>query len=131
MRSIKLRYNMTTNKTSKRQVDSSYEKLSKTLRQDKDLTALQKILYTYMLDKYMFFSSRGKEFYESLDTLAEEIGVNRTTIHRGLEGLLKIGYVKKITRKKKGAFLECVYEVKDIYGVFNQKASSGEEPEPF
>ena len=118
-------------KTSQRQVDSSFEKLSKTLRRSTELTGNQKILYTYMLDKFMFFSSRGQEFYESLDTLGEELGVNRTTIHRGLEGLIQIGYVKKITRKKRGAFLECVYEVKDIYGVFTQKASSQEEPEPF
>ena len=118
-------------KSNQRQVDSSYEKLSKALRRSTELTGNQKILYTYMLDKFMFFSSRGQEFYESLDTLGEELGLNRTTIHRGLEGLILIGYVKKITRKKKGAFLECVYEVKDIYGVFTQKASSPEEPEPF
>ena len=118
-------------KSNQRQVDSSYEKLSKALRRSTELTMLQTVLYTSMLDKFMFFSSRGQEFYESLDTLGEELGVNRTTIHRGLEGLIQIGYVKKITRKKKGAFLECVYEVKDIYGVFTQKASSQEEPEPF
>lgn len=118
-------------KTSQRQVDSSYEKLSKALRRSTELTMLQKVLYTYMLDKFMFFSSRGQEFYESLDTLGDELGVNRTTIHRGLEGLLKIGYVKKITRKKKGAFLECIYEVKDVYGIFSPKTPPLEESEPF
>ena len=122
---------MSTKNQSKRAVHSSFEKLPKALIRSTELTMLQKVLYTYMLDKFMFFSSRGQEFYESLDTLGEELGVNRTTIHRGLEGLIQIGYVKKITRKKKGAFLECVYEVKDIYGVFTQKASSQEEPEPF
>jgi len=118
MRSIKLRYNMTTSKTNQRAVDSSYEKLSKTLRQDKELTALQKLLYTYMLDKYMFFVSKGQEFYESLDTLGEELGVNRTTVHRSLEGLIQKGYVKKHTRKKKGSFLECIYEVEDRYNLY-------------
>ena len=118
-------------KSNQRQVDSSFEKLSKVLRRSTELTMLQKVLYTYMLDKFMFFSSRGQEFYESLDTLGDELGVNRTTIHRGLEGLLKIGYVKKITRKKKGAFLECIYEVKDVYGIFSPKTSSLEESEPF
>lgn len=118
MRSIKLRYNMTTSKTNQRAVDSSYEKLSKTLRQDKELTALQKLLYTYMLDKYMFFTSKGQELYESLDTLGEELGVNRTTVHRSLEGLIQKGYVKKLTRKKKGSFLECIYEVEDRYNLY-------------
>ncbi len=105
---------------SKKVVDSSYEKLPKALRRSTELTMLQKVLYTYMLDKYMFFSSKGQEFYESLDTLGEELGVNRTTVHR----LIEIGYVKKVTRKKKGSFLECVYEVKDIYALFTQPTTS-------
>lgn len=113
-------------------VDSTWEKLPKALRRSTKFTMLQKVLYVYMLDKYMFFTSRGQEFYESLDALAEELGVNRTTVHRGLNGLLDAGYVKKITRKKKGSFMECVYEVKDVYGIFNPAPQPVQESsEPF
>lgn len=109
------------NKQNKKAVDSSFEKLSKTLRRSTELTGNQKILYTYMLDKYMFFSSRGQEFYESGETLAYEIGIARSNLKSCLAALIKAGLVHKITRKKKGAMLECVYTVEDRFGLFSSK----------
>lgn len=109
------------NKQNKKVVDSSFEKLSKTLRRSTELTGNQKILYTYMLDKYMFFSSRGQEFYESGETLAHEIGIARSNLKACLAALIKAGLVHKITRKKKGAMLECVYTVEDRFGLFSSK----------
>lgn len=109
------------NKQNKKAVDSSFEKLSKTLRRSTELTGNQKILYTYMLDKYMFFSSRGQEFYESGETLAHEIGIARSNLKSCLATLIKAGLVHKNTRKKKGAMLECVYTVEDKFGLFTPK----------
>lgn len=108
-------------KTIQGQVDSSYEKLSKSLRRSTELTGNQKILYTYMLDKFMFFSSRGQEFYESGETLAYEIGIARSNVKSCLAALIKAGLVHKITRKKKGAMLECIYSVEDKFGLYSPK----------
>ena len=109
------------NKQNKKAVDSSFEKLSKTLRRSTELTGNQKILYTYMLDKYMFFSSRGQEFYESGETLAHEIGIARSNLKSCLATLIKAGLVHKSTRKKKGAMLECIYTVEDKFGLYSPK----------
>ena len=105
--------------TSKKLVDSSYERQSKALRRSTVLNGNQKVLYAYMLDKYMFFKSKGLEFYESGDTLAEEIGTSRNTVLTCLKGLVEQGFVRKVTRKKKGAQLECVYEVEDRFNLFS------------
>lgn len=115
---------------SKRQVDSSYEKLPKALRRSTELTAYQKLLYVYMLDKYMFFASKGQEFYESGETLAQEIGATRKTVQNCIDALIERGMLKKTTRQKKGVIQECSYVVPDVYGVFSRKGTQTQEEEP-
>lgn len=116
-----------------KRVDSSYEKLPKSLRRSTELTPYQKLLYVYMLDKYMFFSSRGQEFYESGETLAQEIGATRKTVQNCIEALIEKGMLKKTTRQKRGVIQECSYVVPDVYGIFSKKASveHSEELDPF
>lgn len=103
----------------KKQVDSSYDKMPKAIRRSTELNATQKLLYAYMLDRFMYFSSLKKEFYEAGETLAQEIGVTRKTVQNSLDVLLEKGLVVKKTRKKKGVLLECVYEVLDIHSVYS------------
>ena len=104
----------------KKQVDSSWERMPKALRQRTDLNSNHKLLYAYMLDKYTFFSSKGLEFYESLESMAKETGMGKNTVVRSLEVLIENGMLFKTTRAKKGAFKECVYVVPDIYMLFDQ-----------
>lgn len=113
-----------------KRVDSSYEKLPKSLRKSTELTAYQKLLYVYMLDKYMFFASKGQEFYESGETLAQEIGATRKTVQNCIDALIEKGMLKKTTRQKKGVIQECSYVVPDVYGVFSNRSTQPQEEEP-
>jgi len=78
------------------------------------LTGNLKILYRYMLDRYLFFTGLGNEFYDNQDDLAESLAMTRRTIISLIKSLMSAGLVQKRTSRHSGANNSNSYIVQDI-----------------
>lgn len=80
-----------------------------------ELTGNLKILYQYMLDRYCFFSSNNKEFFDNQDDIAENIAMSKRTVVNLLKELVEIGLVVKTTKRIQGSMHSNAYVVLDIF----------------
>lgn len=114
-------------------IRSSHELLKR-----KDLTANAKLVYTHMLDKYVFFSSQNKEYYENMTDIGEALGgMAKQTVSDCIKKLkeleLIIVHTKKVYATGK-SIVSNSYIVKDVYGIYEtQKVRlvEGERDSPF
>lgn len=98
-------------------IRSSHELLKR-----KDLTANAKLVYTHMLDKYVFFSSQNKEYYENMTDIGEALGgMAKQTVSDCIKKLkeleLIIVHTKKVYATGK-SIVSNSYIVKDVYGIY-------------
>lgn len=121
---------------------STWMRLSNDLKRRKDLTANAKLVYTHMLDKYIFFSRQDKEYYENMQDIGEELGIARKTVNDAVKALeaadMLVIFKKKLYERDKSVVSHS-YVVKDIYNLYvpakvlqMKPASKGySEDEPF
>ena len=97
-------------------IRSSHELLRRT-----DLTANAKLVYTHMLDKYVFFSRQEKEYYENMQDIGDALGMPRRTVGDGIKSLEEVGlltiFKKKIYATERSVVSHS-YIVHDIYGIY-------------
>lgn len=77
------------------------------------------ILYSYLYDKYLFFKSQQKNFYETYHTISKTIGCSESTAKRRMKSLTDIGVVSvtHIKLPQHIGFQKCnSYEVEDVLG---------------
>lgn len=100
---------------------STWMRLSNDLKRRKDLTSNAKLVYTHMLDKYVFFSRQNKEYYENMKDIGEELGIARKTVNDAIKALEEFKLLI-ITKKKLYDMDKSVvshsYIVKDIYNLY-------------
>lgn len=60
-----------------------------------DVTDALRLLYIYMLNQFLGFSSRGMSFYKDQREMAAALGWDRKKVMRSLDGLKKIGLVEE------------------------------------
>lgn len=101
---------------------STWIRSSHELLRRKDLTANAKLVYTHMLDKYVFFSRQEKEYYENLVDIGEALGgMAKQTVSDCIRKLKELGlievFVKKVYSTDK-SITSNSYIVKDIYGIY-------------
>lgn len=101
---------------------STWIRSSHELLRRKDLTANTKLVYTHMLDKYVFFSRQEKEYYENLVDIGEALGgMAKQTVSDCIRKLKELGlievFVKKVYSTDK-SITSNSYIVKDIYGIY-------------
>lgn len=60
-----------------------------------DVTDAMRLLYIYMLNQFLGFSSRGMSFYKDQREMAAALGWDRKKVMRSLDGLKKIGLVEE------------------------------------
>ena len=100
---------------------STWMRLSNDLKRRKDLTANAKLVYTHMLDKYVFFSRQDKEYYENMQDIGEELGIARKTVNDAIKALeeaqMLVIFKKKLYEKDKSVVSHS-YVVKDIYNLY-------------
>lgn len=100
---------------------STWMRLSNDLKRRKDLTSNAKLVYTHMLDKYVFFSRQDKEYYENMQDIGEELGIARKTVNDAIKALeeaqMLVIFKKKLYEKDKSVVSHS-YVVKDIYNLY-------------
>lgn len=100
---------------------SSWMRLSNDLKRRKDLTSNAKLVYTHMLDKYVFFSSQGKTYYENMQDIADELGLARKTVNdsiKTLEELKMLSVFKKNMHNSTRSIVSHSYVVLDVYNLY-------------
>lgn len=115
-------------------IRSSHELLKR-----KDLTANAKLVYTHMLDKYVFFSSQNKEYYENMQDIGEALGsMAKQTVSDCIKKLKELELIIVHTKKVYGTGKSIVsnsYIVKDVYGIYDTNRSkptqAAERDSPF
>lgn len=80
-----------------------------------EMTGNLKILYRYMLDRYLFFYSLGNAFYDNQDDLADSLGMTKRTIVTLIKNLVDVGLIEKRTSRFAGANNSNAYIVYDIF----------------
>lgn len=90
-----------------------------------DLSSNSKLVYAYMLWKYEFFRSTGKDYFESQTTIASHLDISRWTVNQSIAQLQEMNLLK--SRRKKGDTQgsACIYTLPDPYGVYSNDKSSG------
>lgn len=100
---------------------STWMRLSNDLKRRKDLTSNAKLVYTHMLDKYVFFSRQDKEYYENMQDIGEELGIARKTVNDAIKALeeaqMLVIFKKKLYERDKSVVSHS-YVVKDIYNLY-------------
>lgn len=100
---------------------STWMRLSNDLKRRKDLTSNAKLVYTHMLDKYVFFSRQDKEYYENMQDIGEELGMARRTVAdciKNLETAELLLVSKKKVHNSDRSIVSNSYIVKDIYNLY-------------
>lgn len=97
-------------------IRSSHELLKR-----KDLTGNAKLVYTYMLDRYMFFTSLEKEYYENMQAIGDALGMQRRTVGDSIKALEDVGLLrifKKNVYNTARSVVSHSYHVRDMYGLY-------------
>lgn len=104
--------------------EQQWLKLPLGLLKHKELSLSAKMIYVYMLWRFQFFTKTQKaSYFEAQETIADVTGVSRKTVNESIQQLSKIGFVSYKKTKQSS-----VYEVKDVYRIYNNKK---EEPMDF
>lgn len=77
-------------------------------------------IYSYMLVKFVFFKAQNKQYFESIESIAESCCCSVATVKTSIKQLQKIGVVQ-VTKLAGARFNRNCYEVQDKYGVFAQQ----------
>ena len=108
------------------------------LKRRTDLTANAKLVYTHMLDKYVYFSRQQKSYHENMQEIGEELGMTKMTVSNCIKKLEAIGLVEIFKKRVEGSnspVTSYSYKVKDFYSVYRTTAPSApkhyDDNEPF
>lgn len=80
-----------------------------------ELTLNDKSVYHKMLAAYKFHSGSGREFFESQDSLADKLGIERKTVGRAIKKLEDVDLISHRTEGCMGAKRN-IYKVVDVVG---------------
>ncbi len=70
--------------------DTGWLRLPLVLLQQKELSLSAKVVYSYMLQRFMFFvKAQEGVYFESQETIAASCGVSRKTVNESLRGLIR------------------------------------------
>jgi hypothetical protein len=97
---------------------TSYQFAAQLMRDYEDCTYCHAIIYSYMLCKYSWFNSKGKQFYESQEQIAESAPSSYGSVRNSVRWLENKGLVK-VAKAKLGFHNNNVYEVIDKYGMYD------------
>lgn len=75
------------------------------------LSGCHKILWVWMKDRYDFFTSSGKDWFDNQDDIAEHTGCSVSTVKRFIQDLTKHGYLIKAQRKLHGCAVSNSYTI--------------------
>lgn len=96
----------------------------------KDCSYSTAIIYSYMLCRYNWFKSMGKQFFESTTEIADNCHSKDATVRLAIQWLKKEGYLD-VGKKKGMLHNNNTYIVHDKFGLYkNFETNIKESPKP-
>ena len=80
-----------------------------------DFTFGMRLLYPYMLDRYMFFRSKGNLFFDNQQDLAINCGMSQRNVVDSIKKFVYVGLVEKSVQPQIGAIHSNSYIVHDVF----------------
>lgn len=106
--------------------NNTWTRIPNAILKDKSLSSNEKLIYTLMLSKYTFFKKRGGTYFESMQSIADELGLTRQTVGTCVKKL----EIKLLVESKKKAnpngYTGYEYSVVDRFKVFSPEAKESE-----
>lgn len=79
------------------------------------LSSVDKIVYRYMFERYVFFSSQKQQYFDNQSDIAYECGLAIATLQRAIYSLEECGLITTKTQKLE----HCGSRVKNFYTVYD------------
>ena len=92
-------------------VQKATEYFSVLTDESKPLTLEKKAVWHWILNRYQFFKSQGKGFFDNQEDIALNSGVSLSTVRRFLKELEEMGYIKTTMTQKYGGHKSNSYEI--------------------
>lgn len=104
----------------------TFTKFPNQMKADTSFSLYDKFVYMHMLQRFMFFHSLGKQYYDNQSDIGESLGLTRQTVAKSTKtlesrGLIKSEKVKTMTQT--GLFSSYNYTVFDKYEIYKKKIS--------
>lgn len=98
--------------------DLKYILIPRQMFKDYDVTLTTVSIYSYMLARFRFFKAMNKEYFESIESIAENCFCSTASVKTALNFLSKNSFLDK--GKLKGAtYNKNVYNLYDKYNLFS------------
>lgn len=81
--------------------------------QEVSLTGDSVRVYIYMRDRYLFFSGKGKHYFEGAEVLATALKMNERTVRRAIKDFEKVGLITSHGKVKRSI----IRQVHDVYDI--------------
>lgn len=92
-------------------------------------TSSDVIIYSFMLNRYVFFKGIGNSYFENIEDIAKGSRQAVATVNRAIKKLSKQGFIS-IKKIKVQVGCSNSYEVNDIFGVLDVKQVEKIKTEP-
>lgn len=104
----------------------TFTKFPNQMKSDASFSLYDKFIYMHMLQRFVFFHSLGKQYYDNQSDIGESLGLTRQTVAKSTKtlesrGLIKSEKVKTMTQT--GLFSSYNYTVFDKYEIYKKKAN--------
>lgn len=118
-----------TNQTNQNKYLTNFPYVVQLHRDNPDCTYTTVTLYSYMLAKWSWFNSKGKEYFESIEEISKGSCVAPTSVKAGIKWL-KEHNLLTIGKKEGGLYFKNVYKVFDSYNIHKSMPKKTEIPKP-
>jgi predicted transcriptional regulator len=81
------------------------------------------IVYAFMLNRFNFFKTLQKSYYENIKDIAEGSNQNESTVKRAIKKLQQHSYLT-IRKVKVGLGVSNSYDIVDVYSIMEVKSKS-------
>lgn len=93
------------------------------------LSLTDKVVYSYMKDRWEFFKERKEEYYDSLEDIGEALGVHRKTVARSVSKMEALGVLSKVKKKIRGYDSNVYTRIGGLYSRQIKKKDAKESPD--
>lgn len=108
----------------------TFTKFPNLMKSDNSFSLYDKFIYMHMLQRFMFFKSLGRPYYDNQTDIGEALGLTRQTVAKSTKTLESRGLIsseKVKTMTQTGLFSSYNYTVFDKYEIYKKKPNKTSE----
>lgn len=102
--------------------NNTWTRIPNAILKDKSFSSNEKLVYTLMLSKYFFFTKKGGTYFESMQSIADELGLTRQTVGTCVKKLESKALVESKKKANPNGYTGYEYSVVDRFNVFSEQS---------